>query len=231
MAAKDSQIFENAIQALEATIANIGAHITLDSSVRMAYAQQIQIMANDLREQVSLGKITWSQAASEAQVARNAIMDIFRGRSTPVGQAIAEFIKRQGKTLNELVANKAGSLYGPNINFGGLSPVQKNTVYAEIVKSAGKSHPSVTAIMSKLRYAGRGLIVISIALSVYEVIVAEDKAMAAGRELTITGAGIGGGIAGGALAGLACGPGAPVCVGVGAFVGGVFGAFGVSLFW
>jgi hypothetical protein len=35
------------------------------------------------------------------------------------------------------------------------------------------------------------------------------------------GAGIGGGMGGGALAGLLCGPGAPVCVAVGAFVGGL----------
>jgi hypothetical protein len=30
---------------------------------------------------------------------------------------------------------------------------------------------------------------------------------------------------------LACGPGAPVCVTVGAFVGGALAAFGVSLLW
>jgi hypothetical protein len=33
------------------------------------------------------------------------------------------------------------------------------------------------------------------------------------------------------LAGLACGPGAPVCVTIGAFVGGAAAAFGVDLFW
>lgn len=34
---------------------------------------------------------------------------------------------------------------------------------------------------------------------------------------------------GGAAAGLACGPGAPVCVGVGALVGGIAFAVGVDL--
>lgn len=42
-----------------------------------------------------------------------------------------------------------------------------------------------------------------------------------------TGAGIGGG----AIAGLACGPGAPVCITIGAFVGGAVAALGVDLFW
>ena len=85
--------------------------------------------------------------------------------------------------------------------------------------------------MKKLSHAGRGLIVISIALSVYTVATAENKVDAAGKEIVVTGAGIGGGIAGGALAGLACGPGAPVCVTVGAFVGGALVAFGVGLAW
>ena len=39
------------------------------------------------------------------------------------------------------------------------------------------------------------------------------------------------GLAGGALAGLACGPGAPVCVTLGAFVAGTLAALGVSTFW
>ncbi|MDR2852309.1 MAG: hypothetical protein LBV61_04540 [Burkholderiaceae bacterium] len=68
-------------------------------------------------------------------------------------------------------------------------------------------------------------------MSVYEVMAADDKIKTAGREITVTGAGMGGGIAGGALAGLACGPGAPVCVTVGAFVGGALAAFGVSRLW
>ncbi|MEL7470013.1 MAG: hypothetical protein AAFN27_16285 [Pseudomonadota bacterium] len=45
----------------------------------------------------------------------------------------------------------------------------------------------------------------------------EDKANAAAREAASTRAGVGGDIPGGALAGLAFGPGAPVCVPIGAF--------------
>ena len=58
---------------------------------------------------------------------------------------------------------------------------------------------------------------------------AEDEVAAAEEEAAVTGAGIAGGIAGGALAGLSCGPGAPVCVGIGAFVGAALAASGVSL--
>lgn len=88
-------------------------------------------------------------------------------------------------------------------------------MYSEIVKSSGKSNPDVNRLMKNISSAGRGLIVLSIGLSVYTIATSENKLETAGREALAAGAGIGGGIAGGAIAGLACGPGAPVCVSVG----------------
>lgn len=228
---KDRALFESAMRALEAEAANIGAHFALDSAARQAYSRQIRAMADKLRTDATNGRITWAQAAKQAQETRNLIIELVRSRSTPVGRAVAESLKREGRTLNELVARKSLQLYGRDADFGRLSASQQNQVYADIVKSAGKSNPRVTVLMRRLSYAGRGLIVLSLALSVYKVAMAEDKLDAAGEEVAVTGAGIGGGIAGGALAGLACGPGAPVCVTVGAFVGGALAAFGVSFIW
>jgi hypothetical protein len=79
--------------------------------------------------------------------------------------------------------------------------------------------------------AGRGLLVLSLAISVYTIATSDHPLASAEREVTVTGAGILGGMGGGALAGLACGPGAPVCVTIGAFVGGFAAAFGVDFFW
>jgi hypothetical protein len=144
---------------------------------------------------------------------------------------LAEQLKREGRTLNELIARKAQQLHGPYAEFSRLTPSQQNAVYAEIVRSAGRSNPRITAVMRTASRAGRVLIVLSIGISVYTVATSDEKVGAAAREIAVTGAGIGGGIAGGALAGLACGPGAPVCVAVGAFVGGALAAFGVDFFW
>lgn len=77
---------------------------------------------------------------------------------------------------------------------------------------------SIKALQSEIANVGVHLIIDAEARQAYS------------KEIVITGAGIGG-IAGGALAGLACGPGAPVCVTVGAFVGGALAAFGVSITW
>jgi hypothetical protein len=227
----NQQIFESSIRALEAEIINIGTHLTIDANARQVYARQIRAMSSEIRILAQTGRITWAQAAEQATEARNLVMEIIRIRSTPVGLSIAQNMKQQGKTLNEIVALKSQKLYGGNVSFNNLTPPQQNKVYLEVVKSAGKSRPEVTSAMQKLSHAGRGLIFLSIALSVYTVATAENKFDAVGKEVAITGAGIGGSIAGGALAGLACGPGAPVCVTVGAFVGGALAAFGVGMVW
>lgn len=227
----EREMFEEAIRALEAEVASVGVFLSVDAGVRLQYTKKIQAMSVELRTQAATGKISWEAAAAQAQEARNTIMSVLRNRSTPVGLAIAQNLKSEGKTLNELVAKKAQQLFGKNVVFNSLPVDQKNSVYAEIVKSAGKSNPKITATMRKLSGAGRGLIFISIALSVYTVATAENKSKAVVKEVTVAGAGIGGGIAGGALAGLACGPGAPLCVTVGAFVGGALVAFGVSSLW
>ena len=224
-------IFSSSVTALKAELANAGTHLAIDSNVRSLYVAKIQEMTAGLRAKVATGRMTWLEAAMEAQKLRNTIMDLLRNKSTPVGKSLAQTIKSQGKTFNELVARKTQQLHGTNANFSLLAEKDKNRIYADIVKSAGKSNPQVTALMRKLSTAGKGLIVISIGLSIYAVYSSEDKPRAAMHEATVTASGVGGGIAGGLMAGLACGPGSPVCSAVGAFVGGALAAFGTSMLW
>lgn len=228
---KSREQFDAAINALQGDVAAAAARLSVDPRLRLEYSKRIKDMAEDLRSRANLGLITWEQAAREAQEMRNLIMEIIRTRSTPLGRAMAEQIKSSGKTLNELVAKKATSMFGPKANFATLSEMQKNQVYASIVESAGKSNPKVNLRMLQLSRAGKGLIVLSIAISVYEIYTAEDKVTETGKQLAVNGAGIAGGAAGGALAGLVCGPGAPVCVLIGGFVGGALAAFEMGSLW
>lgn len=226
---EDRLAFESAIRALEAQLANASAHLTIDARARHIYETQIKAMSDGLRTQAESGKITWAKAAREAQETRNVIMEVMRGRSTPVGRSIAERLKLNGKTLNEMIARKTQTLFGSKVVFDRLSAQQQGQVYAEIVKSAGKSDPKISA--SKLSIAAKSLIFVTLAFSVYNIATAEDKVDAAKKEVVVATVSITSGIAGGAIAGLACGPGAPVCVTLGAFVGGALGAFGVNYFW
>ncbi len=230
-APSDERLLDAALEGFEAQLASVGAQLSIDGAARAQYQRLIHAMADELRDEARAGRISWAQAAEQANEARNAVMQTLRARSTPVGRALAQRLKREGRTLNELIARKVVQLHGPKADFAQLAPSQQNAVYAEIVKSAGKSDPTVSRWMRRLGRAGRGLLLLSLAVSIHEIAVAEDRVAAARREAAVTGAGIGGGIAGGALAGLACGPGAPLCVTVGAFAGGVLAAFGVSMLW
>lgn len=223
--------FESAINALQGDVAAAAARLSVDPRLRLEYSKRIKEMASDLRAKANAGVISWEKAAQEAQTTRNLIMDMVRSRSTPLGRAMAERIKSEGKTLNDLVAKKAKALFGPQVNFNSLSEVQKNQIYASIVESAGKSNPQVNMKMMQLSRIGRGLIVLSIAISVYEIYTAEDKVSESGRQIAITGAGIAGAAASGAMAGLICGPGAPVCVLIGGFVGGALAAWEMGRLW
>lgn len=228
---KERIAFENTIKALEAQLANAGTHLTIDSNARLAYSREIKKMAEQLRRDAVSGKITWASAAQQAHTTRNLVMAIIRGKSTPVGRAFAQKLKANGRSLNDLVAKQTVRTHGASSTFPTLSTSQKNRVFADVVASAGKSNPAVNQAMSRLSYAGRGLLLASLSLSAYNIATSNNKIGTTKKELTATGAGIGGGIAGGAVAGLACGPGAPVCVTVGAFVGGTLSAFGASFIW
>lgn len=228
---EDKLSFEQAIRTLENQISNIGAHLTTDSDTRLAYSRDIKSMAKKLERDATSGRITWTEAARQAQETRNLIMRICRDHSTSVGRAMAQRLKIRGYSLNELVARHTALRYGEKVIFSSLSDSKKNAVYASIVSSAGKSNANVSIVMSRLSYAGRGLLIISMGICAYNIATSNNKVSTAGKEVASTGASIGGGIAGGALAGLACGPGAPVCVTIGAFVGGALAAFSINLLW
>jgi len=227
----DQKIFDDRIRMFNAEIANAGFYLHWDARARSEYSRMIAEFSKEVAEEVKSGKITWSGAAKKAQEIRNAVMETLRDKSSPVGRAYAEHEKPKGRTLNALIAEKVEKIHGKSTRFDQLSTRERNVIYKEIVESSGRSRPRITAVMRRLGPAGRGLLILSVAVSVYNIATAENKVQATAREVTVVGAGIGGGVAGGAAAGLLCGPGAPVCVTIGAFVGGALAAFGVSLFW
>ncbi len=53
---EDRIAFEDVVQSLETQVANLGAHLTIDSRARMIYACEIRNMAEQLRDNASSGK-------------------------------------------------------------------------------------------------------------------------------------------------------------------------------
>ena len=97
---EDRAYFDQAMKSLESQVANVGAHVTIDSTTRLAYSREIKAMAKKLECDALAGKISWAQAANQAQETRNLVMEIFRRRSTPVGRAMAQYLKIKDYSLN-----------------------------------------------------------------------------------------------------------------------------------
>jgi len=258
----DRKLFDDAMRTFRAEITSVSAHLTWDAAVRALYAKKISGISTGLTRKVELGgkiagrKATWIRAAKAANEMRNEHMNFIRRWSTPAGQAYAIRLKPEGLGLKDLIIKRFSEIHNnkylttkalatlPDVEknrlykaFERLHTADKNIIYLKIVESA--STPRDLAFFKiDIKHwgtAGRGLFALSLALSVYNIVVAEDKAQAAAREASIAGAGIGGailsGAATGAVAGTVCGPFAPACVAAGAFVGGALAAFGVSLLW
>lgn len=217
----------SSLELLRTESLNFGYRLINDGAVRAAYLRNTELVAKTLLQEVQAGRLSPANAAREANQIRNSIMEAARISSSDIGRASAEALKATGKTLPELEALYANQLFKQA--FKDLSEAEKNQVWLEIVAASGRPRPAVNLRAMRWSRLGKGLVLLAAAVAVYNVVTAEDPKRQAAKEVVSGGAGVLGGMAVGALAGLACGPGAPVCVGIGVFVGGVLAAFGADL--
>jgi len=225
------QIFEKAVSQMESAAVNFAYRCIKDGQVRKSYISQTQLLAQEYRKKVLSSKITAKDAANQVHQIRNEILEAQRLRSSDIGRAKAISLKKTGLTMDDLAAKYSKKKFGKA--FLSLTENQKNLVYLEIIESSGRPRPSVNAAAVRYSALGRGLLIVTIGISIYNIASADDKVTATAREGVVIGGGFAGGAAGGAVAGLACGPGAPLCVAVGVFLGGALGAMGadVSFGW
>jgi hypothetical protein len=216
--------FYNAINILETELVNFGIRGIKTADVRADYMKTIKLMSDEFIEKVQSGKISPEKGAVEANQLRNVIYEISRKKDYELFRAYAVSIKETPKTFDWFLEKYSQKRF--KVSFDSLfSQQQRNDVFFDVVVAAGKDSQSVSNTAKFLGKAGKVCLVASLAISVYNVATAEDKIKTAGREGTGLLGGIAGGAAGGAAAGLLCGPGAPVCSGIGIFVGGAIGAF------
>lgn len=86
----DREAFDRLIQTIESEITTAASFMSRDSSVRVMYSIEIREMSRELSLKVTRREINWAQAAQEANMARNDVLNIMRNRSTPIGRAYAE---------------------------------------------------------------------------------------------------------------------------------------------
>jgi len=218
---------ESALNLLKTEALNFGYRFIQDGAVRRDYIARTQALVRTIKEEVHAGRLSYYEGAEEANKLRNAIMDAARLKTSDLGRAEAQAAKAVGRTLVELQEYYAQKLF--KRAFDSLSTPERNRVWLEIIEAAGRQRPSFNIKAARLARLGRAFVVLSVGIAVYNVATAEDKQRQAVKEGATAGAGILGGIGGGALAGLACGPGAPVCVAIGVFLGGALAAVGTDV--
>lgn len=218
--------FKRELIDLQSQAFNFGVWGIKDASVRRDYQKRIKEASDDYIRLVRNRQLTFEKGAEEVRKVRNQIMENMRGKSSHIGESVAEYLKPTGETLDSLCKRKSLELFKKEFNQ--LDTIRKNKVYLRIVYNARNDRRMVRLIMPIVSKAGKGLVLYSFSVSVYNIYTAKDKLHAIKREGVSLGGGFVGGMAGGAAAGLVCGPGAPVCVTIGAFVGGVMGAWGAE---
>jgi hypothetical protein len=186
---------------------------------RAWYIQKTQEYSRQLRQAYESGAMPAREAATAANQMRNEIMEMARVRSSDLGRAKAQALKAKGLAFEKLVEKYAQQKF--KTDFHSLGKPQQDAVLLEIVDSAGRANPKVSARARGLGAAGRALWVLTIAVAVYNVSTSNNKVDTAAREGVNLAGGFAGGAAGGAMAGIWFGP---VGVAIGVAIGGIVGS-------
>lgn len=224
---KQLQALEITLTAIQGQASAFGMMGVSDSKLRHEYNKKAQAFVNEIRQQLKSKQITIKQAAEIASQSRNMLMDQIRVKTSPILLSYVQKHKKNGLTLAFLQNKYAQSLY--KATFENLSEHQKKGVWTEIVAAANRPNAKFNAQSIKLGYAGKAFWFLSAGIGVYQVAAADDKVKAAGSVAATTGGGILGSMAGGAAAGLVCGPGALVCSGALVIIFGIAGSVGADM--
>ncbi|AKJ06205.1 Putative membrane-associated [Archangium gephyra] len=210
---------------LEVTANNFAIRVIRMAQVRSSYIEQIREMSQSIRAAVEAGELTAEKGAKLANEARNQILEMQRHRDLDLGRALAQQLKDKGLTLEKAIAKAMEKLGLKGRPFQSLDGNQQRQVFQEVIESSGRSRPSVTQKIPRLRWAARGLWIATLAIAAYNIGTAENPWWQTGRETASVAGGLGGSFVGGAAMGAAGGIWAgPVGVAVGALVGGILGA-------
>jgi len=187
---------ELAIKAFQTEVAGFAQTMIKDPAARADYIKQSRAACDEIIAKVKLGEITPHEGAKTANEMRNQIMVAARAKLTDLGAAISSGIKKDGLLLVDLQERYAGRRFGRA--FAALSQAEKELVWMDIVHAAGGPRQKMNVGAKWFGRAGRGLLVLTFAIAVYNVIEAEDRTRQAAKEGVTLGAGAVGGIGAGA---------------------------------
>ncbi len=162
-------------------------------------------MSQSVRASVQAGDLSVRRGAEITNQMRNEIMEMQRLRDFDLGRALARNMKAKGLTLDQAILKAIKKLKLDDVPFEQLSGENQRRVLMEVIDSSGRSRPSVTKPIPRLRWATRGLWVATLAVAAYNIGTSETPWWQSGREAANIAGGVVGGFAGGAAMGAAGG--------------------------
>ena len=190
-ASSDNRALEEALAGLQGTASQFGATCINDARARLQYARDIAAVPGELRAAIDAGRVSVGDAAAQAVALRNRIMELARRRSSPTARAYAMRLKREGRSVSELSEKYAQRLSGDT--FSALSERRQASVFKEIIQASSRPDEGVMRLAKQLGRAGRRLLLVSLAVAVYDVAEADDKPREVIRQGALAGAGVIGG--------------------------------------
>jgi hypothetical protein len=223
-ALKDSPL-DRALELMEGAALRFSLDAISDEKIRMSYLKNIKRMSQQTLEDVKAGKITAQEGVAFSNEMRNKILMEHRKWTSAQGLAVVQKKKSDGRTLKWVLDRYSNDLFKKS--YESLSAAEQKKVHYIILEAAGRDDAKFTKGTKKMMIMGKLGILVTAALATYQILNAENKPKEAARQGII----VGGGAAGGILAGMGisalCGPGAPICaiavVLVGTIAGGVAG--------
>lgn len=217
---------EEAIAGLEGAATRFSLDAINDAQTRASYIANIKRVSEQVRADVLAGKVSARDGVDFCYEMRNKIMAEHRKITSVQALARAEQYKKTPPTLPQLFEKYAAETFDQP--YESLNAEQKKQVHYKVIESSGRDSAKFTKGTERLRLMGKVGILVTATFATYEILNAENKVKETARQGII----IGGGAAGGLLAGLGvsllCGPGAPFCaiavVLAGSAAGGIAGS-------
>jgi hypothetical protein len=114
---KENSFLDQELAQLESTSAAFAQKFIPDAKVRRDYIEQTKRFSLELKDRVAKKTLQPQQAAQQAQTMRNTIMEAQRTKTTSLGLSMAQFMKKEGKTLAQLEAKYSKTLVTTQRNF------------------------------------------------------------------------------------------------------------------
>jgi hypothetical protein len=218
----DINSLNDSLDDFEATAQEFAQICFRDEAARNRYSRLISEMSSEIVQKVKSGEISAVEGAQIANGRRNRIMNSIRNESSLLGKHVAEHIKHHGRFMDDLHESYSYKRYSKP--FDHLTPSERYQVHMDQILASGRSNAVIDGRIAKLTHLSRGIEALSLAYSIKKISESENKERAFLIEVGTLLAGLGGGEAAAYAASLVFGPGAPIFVGAGMFLGSIIAA-------